>query len=285
MVEMGRTYKWTSVFLTAATNSLLFLFIIIRVSASLAQSISTFKYETNPIGMDFVTIPAGEFQMGCSEGAKPTECEDDERPRHTVDITVPFEIQKTEVTQKQWQALMGANPSDHKGELDLPVEQVTFDQVQDFISKLNARNDGYVYRLPTEAEWEYAARAGTKDPYAGSLAEMAWFSAGGGEGGGGADFKEGQTITRPVATKKPNAWGIYDMRGNVQEWVQDWYDPDYYSSSPKVDPKGPPSGDGRVVRGGSYHVYPWLTRVSVRSQFPEAYEFNDVGFRVVRVKK
>ena len=88
--------------------------------------------------------------------------------------------------------------------------------------------------------------------------------------------------TRPVATKKPNMWGIYDMRGNVAEWVQDFYDPNYYSISPLADPKGPPAGEGHVVRGGSFHVYPWLTRVSLRTMFPETYKFDDIGFRVVR---
>jgi formylglycine-generating enzyme required for sulfatase activity len=283
MIERNNARYWANALLM--TLMTVAFMAMPAASSGSPQSSSSFKYETNALGMDFVSVPAGEFAMGCSEGAKPTECEDDERPRHLVQISNPFQIQKTEVTQKQWQTVMGSNPSDHTGELDLPVEQVSFEQVQQFLAKLNERNDGYVYRLPTEAEWEYAARAGTKDQYAGSLTETAWFSAGGGEGGGGADFKEGKTITRPVATKKPNAWGIYDMRGNVQEWVQDWFDPDYYSQSPKTDPKGPSSGDGRVVRGGSYHVYPWLTRVSVRSQFPEAYQFNDVGFRVARVAK
>jgi sulfatase modifying factor 1 len=88
-----------------------------------------------------------------------------------------------------------------------------------------------------------------------------------------------------VATKKSNDWGIYDMRGNVSEWVQDWYGADYYSTAPTTDPKGPATGDSRVVRGGSYHVYPWLTTVSVRTPFPEGYEFNDLGFRIVREKR
>ena len=88
--------------------------------------------------------------------------------------------------------------------------------------------------------------------------------------------------THTVATKKPNMWGIYDMRGNVAEWVQDFYDPNYYSISPAADPKGPATGEGHVVRGGSFHVYPWLTRVSLRTMFPETFEFYDVGFRVVR---
>jgi formylglycine-generating enzyme required for sulfatase activity len=251
---------------------------------------SAVAYRTNDLGMEFVVVPAGEFQMGCSEGAKPNDCSRDERPRHQVQITKAFEIGKTELTQKQWQAVMGSNPSAFKGE-DLPVEQVTFAQVQEFVDKLNARNDGFVYRLPTEAEWEYAARAGTTDEYAGSLRDMAWYNDGrtaavSTGGRRNEDSPTGLAVARthPVATKKPNMWGIYDMRGNVQEWVRDFYDPNYYSMSPAADPNGPPAGEGHVVRGGSFHVYPWLTRVSLRTMFPDTYAFYDVGFRVVREK-
>jgi formylglycine-generating enzyme required for sulfatase activity len=252
---------------------------------------SAVAYRTNDLGMEFAMVPAGEFQMGCSEGAKPNECSKDERPRHSVQITKAFEIAKTEVTGKQWQAVMESDPSAFRGE-DLPVEQVTFGQVQEFLNKLNARNDGFLYRLPTEAEWEYAARAGTTDEYAGSLRDMAWYndSRGAAVSTGGRRDEDSPTglaaaKTHAVATKKPNMWGIFDMRGNVAEWVQDFYDPNYYSVSPAADPKGPPSGEGHVVRGGSFHVYPWLTRVSLRTMFPETYKFDDVGFRVVREKR
>ena len=240
----------------------------------------TFEYSTNDVGMQFVMVPAGSFPMGCSEGSKPVECSSDERPRHTVQISKPFEIGETEVTEKQWQAVMGSSPSQYKG-ADLPVEQVSFKDVQAFLAKLNSRNDGYTYRLPTEAEWEYAARAGTKDPYAGAELTNAL------NRGGRADDWAWYNVdeTRPVATKKPNAWGLYDMRGNVAEWVQDWYDPKYYETSPAADPKGPKMGDARVVRGGSFHVYPWLTRVSLRTDFPEDYSFYDLGFRAARERR
>jgi formylglycine-generating enzyme required for sulfatase activity len=238
---------------------------------------------TNEPGMQFVPIMPGEFPMGCSEGAKPVECTADEKPRHTVQITKPFEIGKTVVTQPQWQALMGPVPSRYKGDT-LPVEQVSFQDVQAFLDKLNARNDGYLYRLPTEAEWEYAARAGTADQFAGasvpdSLArrsppdDWAWYNV---------------EKTQPVATRKPNAWGLYDMRGNVAEWVQDWYDAKYYAKSPTADPPGPESnsGGGRGARGGTFHDEgPWLTRVSLRTHFPENYRHFDLGFRVVREKR
>ena len=243
-------------------------------------------YETNSFAMEFVKIASGQFLMGCSLGAKPAECLDQERPRHRVQISKSFEAQKTEVTQKQWMAVMGSNPSVHHGDTDLPVENVTFDQVQDFIAKLNARNDGYLYRLPTEAEWEYVARAGTSDQYAGALNDGAWYARN--EGGGDVEkipAMSGGEITHPVATKSANMWGVYDMRGNVQEWVQDYYDPSYYYDSPMADPRGPAKGETRVVRGGSYHVRDWLTRVSLRANFPEGYQFGDVGFRVIRVQR
>lgn len=256
-----------------------------------SQSASGAISSKNELGMEFVMVSAGDFQMGCSEGAKPNECSKDEKPRHRVQITKAFEIGKTEVTGKQWQAVMGSDPSAFKG-ADLPVEQVTFTQVQEFLNKLNARNDGFVYRLPTEAEWEYAARAGTTDQYAGSLHDMAWYNDGQAAArGSGAFQNENSPVgllipeTHPVATKSPNAWGIYDMRGNVAEWVQDFYDTDYYSNSPAADPKGPASSDGHVVRGGSFRVYPWLTRVSLRTVFPETYSFYDLGVRVAREKR
>jgi formylglycine-generating enzyme required for sulfatase activity len=247
-----------------------------------AQEGSAVTYRTNDLGMEFVLAPSGQFPMGCSEGVKPVECSADEKPRHIVQITKAFEIGKTEVTQKQWQAVMGSDPSRYKGDA-LPVEQVSFQDVQAFLSKLNARNDGFLYRLPTEAEWEYAARAGTADQFAGAKVanslgryspadDWAWYNV---------------EKTQPVATKKANAWGLYDMRGNVAEWVQDWYDSKYYAKSPMADPKGADSGDGgRGVRGGTFHDDgPWLTRVSLRTHFPEDYRRFDLGFRVVREKR
>jgi formylglycine-generating enzyme required for sulfatase activity len=247
-----------------------------------AQEGSAVTYSTNDLGMEFVSVRAGQFPMGCSEGAKPVECSADEKPRHTVEITKVFEIGKTEVTQKQWQAVMGSDPSRYKGD-SLPVEQVRFQDAQAFLVKLNARNDGFLYRLPTEAEWEYAARAGTADQFAGAMVanslarrsppdDWAWYNV---------------EKTQRVANKKPNAWGLYDMRGNVAEWVQDWYDSRYYAKSPMPDPKGPDSSDGgRGVRGGTFHDDgPWLTRVSLRMHFPEDYRHFDLGFRVVREKR
>jgi formylglycine-generating enzyme required for sulfatase activity len=185
-------------------------------------------------GMEFVAIPPGEFMMGCSTGDQ--QCAADENPRHRVQITKGFEIGKYEVTQAQWLTLMPNNPSTHKGD-SLPVETVSKVDAQDFITKLNAQNDGYVYRLPTEAEWEYAARAGLDTPYSGPLDEVAWY----GENSGDE--------THPIGQKKPNAWGLYDMQGNVREWVSDLYSANYYSASPAADPTGPAPG-ARGGRGG-----------------------------------
>jgi formylglycine-generating enzyme required for sulfatase activity len=188
----------------------------------------------NAIGMEFVSIPPGEFMMGCSQ--PDDHCSADETPRHRVQISKAFEIGKYEVTQGQWVALMQTNPSGSK-EDTRPVETVSKLEAQDFIAKLNAAADGYRYRLPTEAEWEYAARAGMDAPYSGPLDQVAWYAA-------NADDE-----THPVGQKKPNAWGLYDVQGNVREWVSDLYSANYYNNSPSVDPTGPPPG-GRGARGG-----------------------------------
>ncbi|HEX4999657.1 MAG TPA: formylglycine-generating enzyme family protein [Terriglobia bacterium] len=195
------------------------------------------------IGMEFVAIPAGEFMMGCSAGDN--DCKNDERPAHRVRLTRAFEMGKYEVTQAEWKAVMGTEPSGSKGE-NLPVENVTRVEAQSFVDRLNAKNDGYRYRLPTEAEWEYAARAGTSGPYYGKLDEIAWYA-------GNSDDE-----THPVGQKKPNPWGLYDMIGNVREWVADTYSGNYYRQSPEADPPGPAAGQrggggpgGQGARGGA----------------------------------
>ncbi len=184
----------------------------------------------------FVLINAGTFQMGSASG------DSDERPVHAVTITRPFRLQKTEVTQHQWTTVMGSNPSVFPlcGQT-CPVDGVSWEQAQAFIEALNASDPGKDYRLPTEAEWEYAARAGTLGDYGGTgvLDEMGWYV---GNGGSRTHF---------VAHKQPNAWGLFDMHGNVMEWVHDYYAADYYGISPSNDPPGPATGDRRIFRGGS----------------------------------
>ena len=221
----------------------------------------------NTLGIEFVLIQAGEFLMGSNSG------HDDAKPPHQVRISKPFYLGQYEVTQGQWQAVMGQNPSFFKGEATLPVENVSWEDVQEFLRRLNAREGGPKYRLPTEAEWEYAARAGTSMAYSfddieRQLGEYAWSS----EDAGGK--------THPVGQKKPNAWGLYDMRGNVWEWVQDWYGP--YKAGAAVGPAGPSSGSDRVKRGGSWHhCYCYCSGVE-RHFDPPGYRIGDLGFRLLR---
>ena len=223
---------------------------------------------TNSLGMEFVLIPAGEFMMGSNDG------ESDEQPVHEVTISQPFYLGKYEVTQGQWEAVMGNNPSRFTGDSNRPVETVTWNDVQVFIRKLNEREPGRTYRLPTEAEWEYAARAGKTTAYSfgddpSQLGEYAWYR-------NNSDRK-----TYPVGQLKPNPWGLCDMHGNVWEWVQDWYDEGYYRQSPPSDPQGPSSGQSRVLRGGSFLNSRRVVRCAFRhGNFPlDRDDF--IGFRVV----
>jgi formylglycine-generating enzyme required for sulfatase activity len=215
------------------------LFALLMVLPALAQSPSTAQNPAstkNAVGMEFVKIAPGEFMMGCSTGD--SECQADEKPEHRVQITKAFEIGKYEVTQAQWQAVMGSNPSTIKGD-DHPVETISKEEAQDFLAKLTARNDGYRYRLPTEAEWEYAARAGGPAAPA-SLDDVAWYAA------------NSDDQTHPVGQKKPNAWGLYDTLGNVREWVSDQYAMNFYSQSPLADPTGPQAGQGGPPQRGNF---------------------------------
>lgn len=230
---------------------------------------------TNSIGMQFVAIPSGSFIMG--ENPPHTEGKDDEKPAHRVVISKPFYIGVHEVTQKQWQTVMGSNPSRHKGP-DNPVDSVSWNDAQEFIKRLNAKEKGHRYRLPTEAEWEYAARAGTNSRYffgdnAEDLPDHAWITV------------NAEGVTHPVGQKKPNAWGIFDTSGNVREWTNDWYDPDYYAKSPETNPQGPDSGYGRAYRGGSKDGAEFPTRSSYRwRETPDTREQN-LGFRLVMEKE
>lgn len=229
----------------------------------LAQTPSTYK---NSIGIEFVLIPAGTFEMGSLDG------DSDERPLHTVTLSKPFYLGKYEVTQAQWQAVMGDNPSLFQGDPNRPVEQVWFNDVQDFISKLNAKEGGARYRLPTEAEWEYAARAGTTTAYsfgddASQLGQYAWYK----------DNSNGQT--HAVGQKKPNPWGLFDMHGNVWEWVQDWYK--RYSPEAVTDPQGAEAGTHRGRRGGAWNNFAKYCRSANRYSVA-GFRDDFLGFRLVR---
>jgi formylglycine-generating enzyme required for sulfatase activity len=235
----------------------------------------------NAIGMEFVKIPAGEFMMGCSAGDN--TCKNDEKPQHQVRITKAFEMGKYEVTQAQWKSVMNANESAILGDNN-PVENVTRAEALEFANRLNMRNDGYRYRLPTEAEWEYAARAGTTGAVYGPLEEIAWFG------------KNSNDESHPVGGKKPNAWGLYDMLGNVREWTGDTYSATYYAGSPVDDPPGAPPNTGLappgrgtpgvalpIIRGGGWPHPEDALRVSDRYHyFGPTLRTSDIGFRLVR---
>lgn len=248
--------------------SLLLVFLLGGLFPALAQE----KTHTNSIGMEFVLIPAGSFNMGVDknfEGAS-----DDETPRHSVTISQPFYLGKYEVTQEQWVAVMGGNPSGFKGRSN-PVEQVSWNDVQTFIRRLNEKEKKGTYRLPTEAEWEYAARAGSTSTYffgddPAQLGQYAWYGESSASGGS----------THPVGQKQPNAWGLYDMHGNVWEWCQDWYGKDYYRNSSSSDPKGPSSGESRVDRGGGWFNSAWYCRSAIRNDYSPGIRSNGIGFRL-----
>ncbi len=233
----------------------------------------------NSLDMAFVYIPAGTFLRGSppeEPGRNPDETQ------HEVTLSQAFYLQTTPVTQGQWRALMGNNPSTFgAGGEDCPVEGVSFGDCQEFIKRLNALGEGS-YRLPTEAEWEYACRAGSEsaltngeisklfcelDP---NLNAMGWYCGNSGR------------RPQPVAQKEPNAWGLYDLHGNVYEWCGDWYGE--YPVGPQTDPQGPPSGTARVVRGGSWFASAKSCRSAHRFKWPPRSRSNlqVLGFRLVR---
>ena len=243
------------------------------------QAISQNQMQTgepivNSIGMNFKLIPSGEFLMGSPESE---EGHDDDESEHRVRITKSFELGVHEVTQEQYEQVMETNWSEFKGPQN-PVENVSWEDAVEFCRKLSElsaeKSAGYVYRLPTEAEWEYACRAGTKTRYSFGdsdveLGENAWCSENSG------------ATTHPVSLKKPNAWGLYDMHGNVFEWCQDWH-ADYPSAAVTDDPTGPASGSYRVIRGGGWYSSADYCRSAIRVRDFPSERNDDVGFRVVR---
>lgn len=216
-------------------------------------------------------VEPGTFTIGPVAGDKNVTPE--EKPAHKVDLTQRFYIGQTEVTQDLYQAVMGTNPSNFKGAKNLPVEQVSYNDAIEFCKRLSEKT-GHTFTLPTEAQWEYAARGGQKAPtepqlYAGSnnIGDVTWFEDNSGE------------KTHPVASKAPNAIGLYDMTGNVFEWCLDWYGS--YKGGDVTNPEGPASGKDRVIRGGSWRGDAKNCRVSYRYNYgPDHNRFN-LGFRVV----
>lgn len=237
-----------------------------KTSSLVSQPPSASQTQSKSQRIELVLIPKGSFMMGAThDGA-------DEGPVRRVTISHEFYIGKYEVTQAQWQAVMGNNPSAFKG-ADLPVDGVSWNDAIAFVARLNAQGDGYTYRLPSEAEWEYAARAGTTGDYAGDLDAMAWY-----------DSNSGKT-THPVGGKQPNGFGLYDMHGNVWEWCQDWY----HASNAGAPTDGSAWLSGgeqkeRVLRGGSWGNFDHVCRSARRfSNGPDNRNF--FGLRVVAVAR
>ena len=217
-------------------------------------------------GMEFVWVPAGEFRMGSTS----PEAYSDEQPVTQVRISRGFWLGQHEVTQAEWQGVMGSNPSNYERcGARCPVEDVSWNDAQEFIGRLNGRAGGNRYRLPTEAEWEYAARAGTTGDRYGNLDAIAWYRANSGE------------RTHPVGQKAPNAWGLHDMLGNVTEWVEDWGDD--YPGGVVTDPRGPVSGSVRVFRGGGRINVARDSRAPYRSGAGPSYDLF-LGFRLLRTE-
>jgi formylglycine-generating enzyme required for sulfatase activity len=249
---------------------------------------------TNSVGMIFHRVHPGEFAMGPPSSGDERS---DREPNHKVRITRPYFLGVYEVTQGEYEKVMSTNPSYHskKGEgkdrikdvtdpSRLPVESVTWAEAMEFCGRLSAvpadRNAGRVYRLPTEAEWEYACRA---EPPGGPYLR---FSRGNELPKKDANFSEsgiGRPV--PVGTYVPNGWGFYEMHGNVGEWCLDWYDETYYQRSPAADPRGPDGGEFRVWRGGDYTTYAWGCRSVNRNAQTPTYRTQCRGFRVVMVER
>jgi len=252
------------------------------------------KSVTTGLGLEFVLIPAGTFIMGTSPEVNEdllglTSAFDgrDERPPHEITLTEPYYLGKYEVTQQQWQAIMGKNPSKFKGP-KRPVDSVSWLDIQDFLKEINKKENSGSYRLPTEAEWERAARADTKTLYfwgdvAAELGDFAW------------SLVNAKGATHPVGTKNPNPFGLYDIYGNVGEWVADWYG--LYQDTPDTDPQGPgqpwptadpkqvtdiqPMGGERLYRGGYWGADPVYCRSATRWYKKPDLREPGLGFRLV----
>ncbi len=225
-------------------------------------------------GMEFILIPPGRFLMGTPFAADVSE---DEMPQHEVVISQPFYMGRYEVSQGEWEAVMRNNPSEFKG-ADRPVDSVSWEEVQTFLAKLNERAGATLYRLPTEAEWEYAARAGsTTSRYWGddsaAMERHAWFAGNSGK------------RSRPVGQLQANAWGLHDMLGNVWEWCQDWYSPKTYANGKVTNPQGAAEGSSRVIRGGGWNSYASHIRSAYRFELNPAHRRRNLGLRLVMEKQ
>ncbi len=293
------------------------LFFVVLVTLIFIVSGVQAKEYTNSIGMKFVNIPAGSFYMGSCKmsGAQKKENEkrkfmglppkkaacpsgagadndafDNETPQHLVKISKSFQLGKYEVTLGQFKKFIaGAERGDlltddfmqyNSHGNNAAVCHVSWNDAQAFVRWLNKKEGGNHYRLPTEAEWEYAVRAGTKTRYfwgnsAGSAGSYAWYYKNAGD--------VGAKYAHAVGQKKPNPWGLYDMAGNVWEWCQDWYGENYYGNSPSVNPGGPSSGRNRVNRGGGWFLNARNLRSANRDDYSPGDRYYNIGFRLMRM--
>ncbi len=212
---------------------------------------------------EFVEIPAGRFFMGSDTDT------DDQKPRHAVQITKAFEMGRTEVTEKHWNAVMTGKETGS----DLPKVNVSWKETQGFLAKLNARNDGYRYRLPSEAEWEYAARGKGREDRPKNADDLAWY----------ADNSNGGR--QAAGTRVANSFGLYDMLGNLMEWTNDWFGEEYYASAPAANPGGPKEGTLKIYRGGAFDTQGMMLSAAWRFGAEPDFKGENLGFRVVRVKR
>lgn len=232
-----------------------------------------FTETVSGVKLEMVYVKGGTFSMGAT-AEQGDDFWDDEKPVHQVTLS-DYYIGKFEVTQGLWEAVMGSNPSYFQNGDDYPVECVSWNDIQTFLTKLNELT-GKKYALPTEAQWEYAARGGAKSAgykYSGSntIDNVAWYW--------DNSAVNDTHCTHPVGTKQPNELGIYDMSGNVWEWCSDWYDD--YNSDAQTNPTGPVTGSSRVLRGGGWYSSAWGCRVSFRDYYAPGYRYGNFGFRVV----
>lgn len=275
----------TGIIYLSARNALLLILLAVLLPESASAKENVF---VNSLGMEFVRIPAGTFVMG-SPTSDPLR--DDREVRHTVTLSKAYYMQTTEVTLAQWRKLMGKGLfgllERRKGIPQLPVSRICYHDVAVFIKRLNALGEG-LYRLPTEAEWEYAARAGTDTAFSWGnqiSCDKAMFANKKGRFDNCSGYARKRDLPldgpAPVKSYPPNAWGLYDMHGNVWEWCQDWYGP--YAQGPQNDPQGPPTGDYRVRRGGSWFGEGYKCRSANRAKGHPSSRLRSTGFRLVMV--
>jgi len=250
-----------------------------KVTARQSEGKAPSRHFTNSIGMKFVWIPPGNFLMG---SPKEERLRSDNETQHKVTLTKGFYMGVYTVTQEQWQAVMGKNPSFFKGEKNLPVDSVSWDDCQEFIKKLREKDkDKKAYRLPTEAEWEYACRAGTTTPFHfGETISTDQANCNGENPYGNGKKGVYRKKTTPVGSFPANAWGLHDMHGNLWQWCQDWYAAEYPKND-VTDPQGPENGELRVLRGGSWYLHPESCRSArrVRSE-PGGFRYDVYGCRL-----